>query len=223
MRDNRIRIGEPTYYSGIDDLSTLSDRDRIAWFAGRLDKTVVRPLRAVRAIGADNPDIWDLNLGVVTIICCAIEALGSFYAPTSKDRIAFDQFVCEFMNPIFKTTPAGQPRRYAQILYDQFRSGLAHGFTIVGHEIATRPGEYIVDDNGYISIDLWTLFEDMEAAFGRYLEAVDSDAELRARFLTRFDNVFVRPYSKRGLTAAAPDGGGTRAARAESQWRGRRG
>ena len=207
MRDNRIRIGELTYYSGIDDLASMSEQEKIAWFKGRFEKVVVRPLRAVRSIGTDNPDIWDLNLGVVTIICCAIEALGSFKTPQEKDRVAFDQFVCGFMNPKFRETPAGRTRRYAQILYDQFRSGLAHGFSIVGHEIATRPTEYIVDDNGYVSIDLWTLFEDMEAGFYKYLDEVASDDESKATFLKQFDSLFVRPYSKRGLTATAPDGG----------------
>lgn len=207
MRDNRARIGELTYYSGLDDLASMSAEQKIAWFNGRFEKVVVRPLRAVKSIGRDNPDIWDLNLGVVTIICCAIEALGGFYAPNKKDRVAFDQFVCDFMNAKFRETPAGQKRRYAQILYDQFRSGLAHGFSIVGHEIATRPTEYVVDDNGYVSIDLWTLFEDMEAGCHRYLDVVRSDDDSRANFLKQFDSLFIRPYAKKGLTAAAPDGG----------------
>ena len=206
MKDNRTRIGELTYYSGLDDLSSMSEPEKIAWFKGRFEKVVVRPLRAVRAIGVDNPDIWDLNLGIVTIICCAIEAVASFYAPKEKDRIAFDRFVSEFMDPMFRKRPAGRNRTYAQILYDQFRSGLAHGFSIVGHEVATRPTEYIVDDKGYVSVDLWTLFEDMERGVGRYLEAVASDGDAKANFLRRFDDLFVRPYSKRGLTAAAPDG-----------------
>jgi hypothetical protein len=206
MKDNRTRVGELTYYSGLDDLSSMSESEKIAWFKGRFEKVVVRPLRAVKAIGVDNPDIWDLNLGVVTIICCAIEAVGSFYAPEQNDRIAFDRFVCEFMDPAFRKKPAGRTRTYAQILYDQFRSGLAHGFSIVGHEVATRPAEYIVDDNGYVSLDLWTLFEDMENGFGRCLDVVASVEETKANFLKRFDDLFVRPYSRRGLTAAAPDG-----------------
>ena len=206
MKDNRARIGELTYYSGIDDLTALSEQDRIEWFEGRFDKTIIRPLRAVRRIGVDNPEIWDLNLGVVTIICSAIQAVGSFYSPGSKDRVAFVRFVCDFMNPVLRLTASGRNRSYAEILYDQFRSGLAHGFSIIGHEVATRPSEYIVDDNGYVSIDLWTLFEDLESGFSSYTKVLLSDAGVRASFLNRFDDVFVRPYSKRGLTAAAPDG-----------------
>ena len=110
------------------------------------------------------------------------------------------------MNPVFREIAAGRNRTYAAILYDQFRSGLAHGFSIVGHEVATRPAEYVVDDRGYVSIDLWTLFEDLESAGARFFEALGSNAEVRARFLERFDDVFVRPYSKRGLTSHAADG-----------------
>ena len=35
MKDNRARIGELTYYSGIDDLTEMSEQDRIAWFERR--------------------------------------------------------------------------------------------------------------------------------------------------------------------------------------------
>ena len=73
MRDNRVRAGQLTYYSGLDNLSGISDADKIAWFRGRLDKVVQRPLREVRALGQVNEAIWDLNLGVVTIICSAID------------------------------------------------------------------------------------------------------------------------------------------------------
>ena len=206
MKDNQPRVGELTYYSGLDDLSSMSESDKIAWFSGRFEKVIVRPLRAVRLLGPVNPEIWDLNLGVVTIVCSAIQALSSFYSPRQKDRVAFVRFVNDFMNPKFQEQAACRTRTYAQILYDQFRSGLAHGFSIVGHEVATRPTEYIVDDRGYVSIDLWTLFEDLERAFVRYLGALNSDEATRVDFLRRFDDVFVRPYSTRGLTAAAPDG-----------------
>jgi hypothetical protein len=77
MRDNRALIsGQPTYYSGLDDLSAKSDGEKVDWFLGRFAKIIIGPLREVRALGPANERIRDLNLGVVTIICSAIEALG---------------------------------------------------------------------------------------------------------------------------------------------------
>lgn len=195
MRDNRVRIGELTYYSGLDDLSKASVPTKIAWFRHRFRKVVVRPLMAVKRIGLRDEAIWDLNLGVVTIICSAIEALGSFYSPSVKDKKAFNDFVTAFMDPIYQQKSANGST-FADILYGQFRCGMAHGFTIEGHEVATRPGQYVVDDDGYVSIDLWSLFNDMRRAFDRFISKVESDKSVRARFIARFDKMFVTPYKK---------------------------
>jgi hypothetical protein len=195
MRDNRTRIGELTYYSGLDDLSKADAPKKIAWFRGRFKKVIVRPLMAVKRIGVHDQAIWDLNLGVVTIICSAIEALGSFYSPGAKDKAAFNEFVTAFMEPVYQGKSASG-MTYAEILYGQFRCGMAHGFTIEGHEVATRPGNYIVDDDGYVSIDLWTLFDDMRRAFDRFINEVERNKRTRARFIERFDKVFINPYKK---------------------------
>ena len=194
MEHTRIRIGDFTYYSGLDHLAGASEDETVAWFRKRFEKVVARPLREVRSLGRDNEAIWDLNLCVVTIICCAIEALGSFYQPNARDSVAFSHFVRAFMDPKHRERAAADGRTYAKILYGQFRCGLAHGFSIEGHEVATRPDEYIVEDHGSVSIDLWTLFEDLERAFDRYLARVDSHKRVRQKFLERFDELFVDPY-----------------------------
>lgn len=197
MKDNRPLIaGEPTYYSGLDDLSKKSEAEKVAWFRGRFDKIIIRPLQEVRAVGPANERLWDLNLGVVTIICSAVEALGSFYLPTERsDRVKFIRFVEDFMNPRYRESSTTLGETYATILYEKFRCGLAHGLSIEGHEVATRPAEYISDEKGYISIDLWSLFEDMEQALEVYLAAVAADASVRGRFTSRFNEIFVGPYA----------------------------
>jgi hypothetical protein len=194
MRDNRVRTGQLTFYAGLDDLSGFSDAQKIAWFRVRLEKVVFRPLREVRALGPTNDAIWDLNLGVVTIICSAVEAMGSFYSPGIRDQDAFIRWVTDFMDPIYRQASAASGRSYADILYGQFRCGLAHGLSIEGHEIATRPGTYLLDQNGYVSIDLWTLFEDAVTASERYLATVEADTSMQKEFIKRFDQIFVKPY-----------------------------
>jgi hypothetical protein len=194
MRDKRTPAGHFTYYSGIDDLLPMSPEQKIRWFRRRFSKVIVRPLQAVARIGINKEAIWDLNLGVVTIICQAIEALGSFNAPGVKDHIAFDNFVSTFMHADFrKKTVNGET--YAEILYGKFRCGLAHGFSIEGHEITTRPSQFIEEDaNGHLSIDLWTLFRELRNAFEAFMQQVETNKSAKKRFIDRFDAVFVDPY-----------------------------
>ena len=196
MRDKYTQVGsEPTFYSGLDDVSGMTPNEKVDWFKGRFSKIVVGPLDEVRKLGNTNQRIWDLNLGVVTIICSAIEALSSFYAPgTGTDKQKFVSFVEEFMDPVYRTTSPGAEKKHSEILYTKFRCGLAHGMSIEGHEVASRPQQYLSDDNGYVSIDLWGLFEDLKKAFDAYINRVSADEEAKEAFLRRFREVFEEPY-----------------------------
>ena len=199
MRNHRVGVGGLTFYSDIDDLNSMSPKEKVDWLRQRFEKVVIEPLREVERLGRHNPAIWVLNLGVVTIICAAIEALGSFYETDKKDREAFPDFVHKFMHSQYRRHVTGSKKTYGHVLYEQFRCGLAHGLTIEGHEIATRPRQYLHDDSGCVSIDLWSLFEDMRRAFARYLTKVHTDKAIRACFLRRFDKLVIQPYPKKTL------------------------
>jgi hypothetical protein len=196
MRDKYAKIGSDlTYYAGIDDLKNNTEEENVDWFEKRFLKTIVDPLEEVRKIGKKNTKIWDLNLGVVTLICCAIEALSNFHAPQVKtNKAKFVGFVEEFMYSNYRKESGSSGKKYSEILYEKYRCGLAHGLTIEGHEVATRPKEYLKDINGYVSIDLWTLFKDLKNAFHKYLKVVRRDNRVRSKFILRFNEIFIRPY-----------------------------
>ena len=61
------------------------------------------------------------------------------------------------------------------------------------------PSRYIHDNSGHVSIDLWSLFEEMRRALDRYVTKVHTDKGTQQRFLRRFDKLFIQPYPKKTL------------------------
>src|SRR5262245_32854069 len=72
---------EWTFTLDLDPIHTFDDNQKIDWMEGRIEKMLLVPLRdpKVRARFNQEPDRpYDLNLGLMTLACCAIEALGRF-------------------------------------------------------------------------------------------------------------------------------------------------
>ena len=153
----------------------MSAKAKVDWLRCRFGKVVIKLLREVERLGRNNPAIWDLNSG------------------------AFPAFVYEFMHPQYRQHVTGSKKTYGHALYEQFRCGLSHGLTIEGREITTRPSRYIHDNSGHVSIDLWSLFEEMRRALDRYVTKVHTDKGSQQRFLRRFDKLFIQPYPKKTL------------------------
>lgn len=179
---------QDTYLADHDDLSNRTIDEKIEWLHNRVMKIFVAPVK--RFISNDN---HDLAIGVITLICCAIEALGHFKnGRTDKnkfrgsDKEDFQEFICKY-------TP--KANTISVELYEYFRCGLAHAFVI---ERGGIEGE--VDDlykkvkrkQDFYEVNPWKLFELLENGIKKYFENLKdkSRTQLREDFLKRFDYSF---------------------------------
>ena len=113
-------------------LHLLTKRQQIRYFRNLLENVVVVPLRRMHA------DIVSPNSGsnpvlcFGTCICCSIEALGKFHtAKLARGNSGnnFKAFVRSFMDRSWCSSKLAG-KLYVDLLWDNFRNGLAHGFTI---------------------------------------------------------------------------------------------
>ncbi|MFI4922594.1 MAG: hypothetical protein ACHP6J_02640 [Burkholderiales bacterium] len=155
-------------------LPSLTVDQRIDYFEKRLKLVLLVPLEHMyRDLMKDKRSSPLLCFS--TCICCAIEALGKFLTGNTGRNGAgtrFRKFVDEFMVPQF-TTKAFNGKRYIDLLWDHFRNGLAHGFTIKqgGFEHYTSYfQEKSIDGFKQLEIDPTHFFEDFKQAISQYIK-----------------------------------------------------
>ncbi|HXH28732.1 MAG TPA: hypothetical protein VNL37_06780 [Candidatus Polarisedimenticolia bacterium] len=171
-----------------DDLSRLSDDAKIDWLEGRVHRILIGPLREMRRMargaptgGAESAAFW--NLGIVTLICSGIEALGHHLhgrkAVRSGSVRDFQEFIDAFM-------PDYGPVKEA--IYGDFRCGLAHSLVTRRGSIEEKLGRpYLRDRRGHLRLDLDRFFQAFVVAVERYFVAVRETPDLGRRLAERFD------------------------------------
>lgn len=179
------------YSAELSELNT--EEEKISWFEGRVNQILINPLEELRHIWQGNTNIQCLNLGVMTLLCCGIEALSTFYLQKGESGKKFKKFSEHYMSSDFKKTdPEG--KKYSSHLWDDFRCGLAHGFSIEKGGILEETDRYIrFDDEKGLGIDLWHFFEDFKRAFKAYindLRKAEKGSMIVTNFLARFNQIF---------------------------------
>ena len=75
------------FYKYSDVLSKLkTNGEKISWIEGRVKQVLIEPLEELRKGWQKNEEIQYLNLGVMTLLCCGIEALSNFYLQKGETR-----------------------------------------------------------------------------------------------------------------------------------------
>ncbi len=113
-------------------LPHLSTKQKIQYFEKRLKRVLLLPLKDIYSDFKKEKKHSSTLLCLGTVICCAIEALGKFYTGRTARGNAgrnFKAFVKEYMNSKFRTEQFNG-RLYCDLLWEDFRNGLAHGFAI---------------------------------------------------------------------------------------------
>lgn len=170
------------------------------WLEERVRRTVIAPLRKIKnehiqPAGQENSSAL---LIFSVSICCAIEAMGKYLAPTSRNNERFKCFVKKYMDTGYDTQLNG--KSYAEYLWKDFRNGLAHGFAIARGKFEQRGDEeYFVestDGMGHpvLSLNWDKLFDDFEKGCKRYfgdVRAADCNSSIVKDFKKAFREVCI--------------------------------
>ena len=174
-----------TYLADYDDLTSLKNDEKIDWVRKRINKVFLKPVNRFKI--SNNTD---LALGVMTLICCAIEALGHFRnGRTDKNRVKgqdekdFKLFIKEYMP---------EASRIGRYLYYYFRCGLAHAFVIERGSIEGEIKSLYEREKRkrvFYRVNPWKLFDLLEKAIENYFNNLGQKGRkrLRKNFRNRFE------------------------------------
>lgn len=180
-------------------LGSLTKSQELRYFSRRVKRTVLLPLHRMCR---DDKRGWKRESPLLcfgTCLCCAIEALGKFHTGKTKrgnSASNFKAFVRAYMDPGWRANRfSGKP--LVDHLYDSFRCGLTHGFTIKQGGFERHGSTFqvkVVGNVQQLELDPDLLFRDFEAGFGRFLahlSAVNKADPAYKRFRKAFQDVFV--------------------------------
>ena len=190
-------------------LSGLSGIQKTLWFKARIEMTFLEPLHRIftspssdsfnELLDTSSNQPLSFSIALMSVMLNGVEALGSFFRPdlcrpyskTDKNKKIFlaftEKYITDWWN---KPVPGGNPD-VTEILWRNFRNGIAHGFQI------ERPGSLEFLPNQKFQ---WTgtvlqvcpihFFRDLEAGVRAYFNDLDTSQGIRSRFLTRFNYVY---------------------------------
>jgi len=170
----------------------LSFQGKVTYLDRRVDGILISPCQneMKRAIEMDT------GLILVTAICAGISAAGTFLhgcRGRGKDQAFFVGFVRGYMKPLLTNSGPEGWANWAEWLYKDIRSGLAHSFTIEKGGMKLEPVPYVRIANHGPEIHAPTLLNDFADGWKRYLNDVRNGGQtgpLGKKFNDRFDAVF---------------------------------
>lgn len=174
-----------TYLADYDDLSVMNDDEKVVWMKNRINLIFVNPINKI--IKEKTPDF---PLGVMTVICLAIESLGHFSQGSTDRRSSEKDFKIFIKNYI---PSAMQIRDH---LYKYFRSGLAHAFAIergsIDHKVKGLYRKQIRGKSFQYEVHPWRLFKNFEKGINAYFIDLEDKKRvlLRNKFIKRFNFVY---------------------------------
>ncbi len=180
----------PTYYSDYDSdsgVKLLSTDAKIDYLEKRINKILISPIQAFFSFRKPDSPIWDLNMGICALICEGITGL-STYADKGTDYERIKSFFEKFMYP----HDSGKST-YTELIWQDVRCQLSHGFHIRKARIETDPTKHFTLDSKHrLIIDLESFFDDFKKGCHLYFSTLKqtSSQKLRYFFEERFNDIF---------------------------------
>lgn len=188
-------------YSGFIDydreaLKKASLETRILWLEYRVTKVLIGPLDQffppegpVHTIVNEGDRTF--NLSGVTLVACAIEALGHFLTGNPEDNgVSFKRWIKIFMPEWHKTAANGV--KIQDWLWESARNGMAHqlAFKTGGTEV-NKGQRFVVSNDDQIQMDPFIFYADFKVGVGQYFGKLKNTVELQTPFESRFMNTLL--------------------------------
>ena len=189
-------------------LSRLTDSGKVQWFSDRMDMVFVDPLGRIfdtasvahRELNSSPDDIKPrtIMIGAFALLLNGIESCGSFitdFPPSTnkKNWRRFNAFMTKYMS-VWNAMVVGtshKNKNMIAILWEHFRNGIAHGFSVTSGGIEYLGGPRWRVSSGIMEIDPVLFFKDFLRAKDDLLRDInDKMAREHAHFLKRFRDVY---------------------------------
>jgi hypothetical protein len=180
-------------------LPSLTKNQQIIYLEKRLKKVVLIPIRELYASLMKDKKRSSTVLCFGTCVCCSIEALGKFYTgKVSRGNSGpnFRAFVKAYMSPDFLKKLDGSS--YVNLLWKNFRNGLAHGFAIKRGGFEQNSSYFqvkVIDGIKQLEIDPSHFYQDFVNSISKYicdLKTASPSDTLYLEFKKAFDAVFIK-------------------------------
>ena len=179
-------------------LSSLNYIEKVDYLEKRLEKILIKPLEEMlNRIKYDKKDHTPVVI-FATTICISIEAMGKFLDGNIKEESnkVFKKFISKYMHSDF-ISQTFDGRLYVDILWSDFRNGLAHCFYIKNGGIEIFSGEFRqYNDKGMhmLEIEPEFLLNDFKNGVNKYLSDLKKSNQndaIAINFMKIFQDLYV--------------------------------
>ena len=166
-------------------IQKLSDLGKKEWFKKRMEMVFLNPLSKIfdqKNNELNNSETFFL-IGAFSMLLNGIEALGSFMTSSQSNHERFKIYIEDYLK---------NWSSYEYDLWNYFRNGIAHSFTIEKGGIQYLSGNLThTKRNGLLKIDPKKFFEDFKKGLALYfLDINKNNTNVGRNFMKRFNSVY---------------------------------
>jgi hypothetical protein len=185
-----------------NDLPKLNKSQKIQYFYNkRVKKLILNPLREMYTSIMKQKKNCSPLLCFGNCICCSMEAFGKFYTARTQTGFSgknFKDFIKKYMdNEFFTGTFNG--KRFVDLLWDDFRNGIAHGFVIKSGGFEHNQPKYFqiknIKGKNELEIDLKHFYKDFLDGIKKYINDLRK-SRITDPIFKNFDKTFIDLYIK---------------------------
>jgi len=181
-----------------NDLVKLNKLQKIQYFYDKRVKMILlNPLKLMyKEIMKENKRCSPL-LCFGNCICCSIEAFGKFYTGRTQGQNSgknFRGFIKQYMDSSYFIQRYNS-EKYVNILWEDFRNGIAHGFAIKRGGFQHNLKSYFQIINKQLEIEPTLFYHDFLRGVKKYIEDLESSQDtdkIYRNFNKTFTDIYIR-------------------------------